>query len=425
VPSLGTTYALTKQLSATITKRDSFHGRAAMSVTAASRIQVMLATEEHAAAIAAFYRQVWNPHATAELFVSTRRQAAADNVAAPGEPPPIAIVLEGDRVIGYCGSVPQRLWDGVAERPAYWVKGLMVLPEYRRGPIGYLVWQQMAAQLTRATMTIVTPAAQRLFRASGYTDLGAMTNFVRLLRPGQVAQRLDVAGLGLGLPRWIAVGARLAQRTGLAGVAGACVGVVADLTATATRRAGARFAMDCTIEPPSRDELDELWREARGSIAASPVRDGLYLRWRFGADGTAPGLGPEADESRYLFITAREDTRLAGIAVLLQPREHSDPRLGGACVATISDIVFPANGSAVGFALLAAAERAARARQADAILCSATHRALARLLRRQSYLPLPGNVHFYHRDATGVTRWPLDLGSWWLTRGDGGADEVF
>ncbi len=410
MPSLGTTYALTKQLSATITKRDSFHGRAAMSVTAASRIQVMLATEEHAAAIAAFYRQVWNPHATAELFVSTRRQAAADNVAAPGD---------------YCGSVPQRLWDGVAERPAYWVKGLMVLPEYRRGPIGYLVWQQMAAQLTRATMTIVTPAAQRLFRASGYTDLGAMTNFVRLLRPGQVAQRLDVAGLGLGLPRRIAVGARLAQRTGLAGVAGACVGVVADLTATATRRAGARFAMDCTIEPPSRDELDELWREARGSIAASPVRDGLYLRWRFGADGTAPGLGPEADESRYLFITAREDTRLAGIAVLLQPREHSDPRLRGARVATISDIVFPANRDAVGLALLAGAERAARARHADAILCSATHRALARLLRRQSYLPLPGNVHFYHRDATGVTRWPLDLGSWWLTRGDGGADEVF
>ncbi len=425
MPSLGTTYALTKQLSATITKRDSFHGRAAMSVTAASRIQVMLATEEHAAAIAAFYRQVWNPHATAELFVSTRRQAAADNVAAPGEPPPIAIVLEGDRVIGYCGSVPQRLWDGVAERPAYWVKGLMVLPQYRRGPIGYLVWQQMAAQLTRATMTIVTPAAQRLFRASGYTDLGAMTNFVRLLRPGHLAQRLDVAGLGLGLPRWIAVGARLAQRTGLAGVAGACVGVVADLTATATRRAGARFAMDCTIEPPSRDELDELWREARGSIGASPVRDGLYLRWRFGADGTAPGLGPEGEENRYLFITAREDRRLAGIAVLLQPREHSDPRLGGACVATISDIVFPANGTAVGLALLAAAERAARARQADAILCSATHRALTRLLRRQSYLPLPGNVHFYHRDATGVTRWPLDLGSWWLTRGDGGADEVF
>src|SRR2546430_16931209 len=73
VQSLGTTYALTKQLGATITKRDSSHGRAAMSVTAASRIQAMLATEEHAAAIAAFYREVWNPHATAELFVATRR----------------------------------------------------------------------------------------------------------------------------------------------------------------------------------------------------------------------------------------------------------------------------------------------------------------------------------------------------------------
>src|SRR5205823_13483227 len=148
----------------------------------------MLASDEHAAAIATFNRQIWGDGATGEGVLASRRRSAADNVVAPGQAPPFVIVVEGTRVIAACGSIPQRLWDGVAEHPAYWVKGLMVLPEYRRGPIGYLVWKQLAEQLTHAAMMIVTPAARRLFSAFGYTDLGAVTNFVRVLRPGRVAQ---------------------------------------------------------------------------------------------------------------------------------------------------------------------------------------------------------------------------------------------
>lgn len=395
-----------------------------MGVTAATGIQVMLATEEHADAIAAFYRQVWSPNATAESFVASQRAGAAENVAEPGVAPPVTVVLEGHRVIGYCGTVPQRLWDGVAEHPAYWVKGLMVLPEYRRGPVGYLVWKKMAEQLTRATMMIVTPAARRLFAAFGYTDLGAVTNFIRLLRPGRVAERLDVAALGLGLPRWMAAAWRIAQRTRVAGVAAAGAGILIDGAAAVTRVA-ARCATACGVEPPSRDELDGLWRSVRGEIAASQVRDGSYLRWRFGAAGVAPALGPEGDGNRYLFVTAREATRLVGLAVLLRPRAVSDARLRDVQVATISDIVYAPARRAVGLALLAGVERAARAEKADAILCSASHRALVQLLRRQIYLPLPGNVHFFHRDSTAAARWPRELASWWLTRGDGGADEVF
>jgi hypothetical protein len=390
-----------------------------MSVTVASRIQATLATDEHADAIAAFYRETWSPDATAESILAARRRAAAENVVAPGEAPPLALVLEGSRVIACCGSIPQRLWDGVAEYPAYWVKGLMVLPEYRRGPIGFLVGKALAAHLPRATVPVVAPAARRLFGALGYTDLGAVTNFVRALRPGSLAQRLDVAGLGLALPGWLTAGVRLAQRARVAGVAGGAVGIALDLAAAVTRRGAGRLSTDCTIEPPAREELDRLWRTAREAIVASPVRDGRYLRGRYGATGTAP------DENRYAFVTARDGTQLVGVAVLLQPRAISDPRLRGVRVATISDIVFPPERADVGLALLGAVERAARSAGADAILATTSHSALARLLRRQAYVALPGNVHFFLHDTTGTARWPRDLASWWLARGDGEADEVF
>jgi len=390
-----------------------------MSVTVASRIQATLATEEHAGAIAAFYRETWSPDATAESVLAARRRAAAENMVAPGETPPLALVLDGSRVIACCGSIPQRLWDGVAEYPAYCVKGLMVLSEYRRGPIGFLVGKALAERLSRATVLVVAPAARRLFRALGYTDLGAVTNFVRPLRPGSLAQRLDVGALGLRLPRWLAFGVRLAQRARVAGVAGGAAGVGLDLAAAVTRRTAARFITACTVEPPAREELDRVWRSSREAIVASPVRDGRYLRWRYGAAETA------ADENRYAFITVRDGTRLVGVAVLLQPRAISDPRLRGVRVATISDIVFPPERADVGLAVLAAVERAARSAGADAILATTSHGALARLLRRQAYAALPGNVHFFLHDATGTARWPRDLASWWLARGDGGADEVF
>jgi hypothetical protein len=388
-------------------------------MAAASRIQVVLATDAHADAIAAFYRATWREDVTAASVLASRRQAAADNLAAPGEAPPVAIVLDGSRVIGYCGSIAQRLWDGVAEHPAYWIKGLMVLPEYRQGPIGFLVCKQLAAQLTRATALVVAPAARRLFGALGYTDLGAVSNFVRPLRPGTLARQLDIAELGLALPQWVTAGVRIVQRTGLAGLAGAGAGIALDVVAAATRRVGARFATAWAAEAPSREELDDVWCSARGALAASPVRDGRYLRSRFAATAAA------ADGTRYAFVTARDGSRLVGVAVVREPRAISDPRLRRVRVATISDIVFPPERADIGLAVLGGVERAARAAESDAILCTTGHRALAPLLRRQTYVPLRGNVHFFLRDGTGATPWPHDLGSWWLARGDAEADEVF
>jgi len=382
-----------------------------------SRIQTRLATDEDADAIAAFYREAWGQEITAESVLASRRRAAAANAATPGEAPPTAIVLEGSRVIGYCGSISQRLWDGVAEHPAHWVKGLMVLPAYRGGPIGFLVVKELAAQLTRAAALVVAPAARRLFSALGYTDLGAATNWVRPLRAARLARRLDVGALGLGLPPWVTAGIGVAQRAGLAGLVGGAAGVALDVGAAAARRAAGRLAAACATEPPSRDELDDVWRDTRRTLAASPVRDGQYLRQRFGDDAT--GGNP------YEFVTARDGARLVGSAVLRRPRAIGDTRLRGLRVGTISDVVFPPHRADVGLALLGGVERAARAAGADAILCTTSHPALARLLRSQAYIPLAGNVHFLLRDTTAATPWPPDLASWWLARGDSDADEVF
>jgi len=376
----------------------------ASSLTATSRVQAVIATDEHAEAIATFYREAWGDPVTPDAVRAARQG---------GDAGPIALVLDGTRVIGHLASIPYRLWDGIAEHPAHWTKGLMVLPEYRNGPVGFLVLKTLTAELSLATALVVAAPARRLFCALGYTDLGAVPNYVRPLRPARLARRLDVTALNPGLPRWATAGLRAAQRVGVAGLAGAAAGVALDTFAAATRRRAATRTT-CLPEPPGRDELDALWRDARRTIAAGPVRDGRYLRGRFGT-------------AQYEFVAARDRGRLVGVAVLRRPRAISDPRLRGLRVATISDFVFAAERGDVGLALLGGVERVARAADADAILCTTAQRPLGRLLRRQAYLRLTGNVHFLLRDRSGAgaAHWPQDLASWGLARGDGDADEVF
>lgn len=389
-------------------------------MTSGPRIVTVLATEEHANAVAAFYREVWDPAATTESVVAATRRSAARNVAAPGEPTPTALVLAGNRVVGYCGSIPQRLWDGVRERPAYWVKGLMVLPEYRNGPIGYLAVKELSRHLDCSTLLTVSPAARRLFSALGYADLGAVTNWVRPLDPGMIAERLDLDALGFrNLPNWMSAFASAARRTGLAGLAANVAGLGLDAVSRLARLPGAH--LDASgLGAPSRAELDELWIAARKNLKASPVRDGTYIEPRFGNSAER-----DEEDNPYTFVTAREHGALLGVAVVRRPRATSDPRLGGIRVATVSELVFPIARLDAGLATLGAIERVTRAAGADAVTCMTSHPALSVLLRRQGYLRLPGNVHFFLRDVSGISRFPTDLGAWWLGRGDQESDASF
>jgi len=378
-----------------------------------ARIRIALAGDDDVEAMAAFYRAIWTKDATAESVRASRQRSATENVVAPGEPPPVVLAFEGDRVVGHWASIPQRLWDGVAEWPTYWMNGLMVFPEFRNGLTALLLVKELSSLLPRSTTLTVLPVARGLLSTVGYKELGVVPNFVRPLRAASLAQRLDLSELGLTQrPGWFLAGVRVAQRTGLASVIGGAVGAAASLAAAVGRRAVTRLDARLSDEAPSRAELDELWDRARSGIAASLVRDGFYLRSRFGAD------------PRYLFLSVYDAGHLEGVAVLLRPSETSDPRLRGLRVATISDILFPPARADAGLALLGGIERAATAAASDAILCTTSNHALIRLLKRQAYIRLPGNLHFFLRDTTNAVRWS-DLPAWWLARGDGGADAVF
>jgi len=380
-------------------------------------LEIVEAEVGHIEALAEFIRAAWNPAGSAESVLASRLEAAAKNLAEPGVPPPTWIALRAGRVLGYVTTIPVRFWDGSRAWPGYWLKGLMVLPEFRNGPIGYAVMKAAAARLPRSGGLAVASPARRLFVALGYADLGPIPNWIRPLAPGAMLSRLDLEAVGLaGMPNWLPPFMRVARATGLAAVIGWIGGWALRGIAATSRLGGMGLETMEPSQPPAARDLDALWEAARPDFPSGVVRDASYLLERY----------PMSTADPYQWVLVLRRGVLAGAAILRRPRAAGDPRLRGIRVATLVDLVFVPADSAAGLALLGAAEAAGRSMGAEAILATSSARILDRLLRRQCYVALPGNVHLLYRDASGEgAHFSDSLSEWWLTRGDGNSDEVF
>jgi hypothetical protein len=377
-------------------------------------VEVVKADERHAGLLAAFYRQVWDASATGEAVRRARAAEAAHNPVTPGEEPPTYIFLAGDRVLGYVGSIPVRVWCSGAAKPIHWIKGLMVLPEHRNGPVGFAVLKAAVNDLGGGLALVGEEVPRRLFQALGFTDLGALPNFLRVLRPARVLRQLDLEAVGLtGVPSWIRSTLRLAQRRVLVGITGATVAGVARVW---TGVAGGRRLPHWVggLGELDDERLEALWRRVRAGLAAAPGRDAGCLKRRY-----------EAGDGRYVAAAAMAEGGLGGLAIVRRPRDMGDPRLRGIRIATIAELLYPIDRPDLGLATLAAAEKAARGSAADALLCSASHGSVAAILRRRGFIRLPGNLHFLVKDVPGEPALPLELEDWWLTRGDSRADQTF
>ena len=108
-----------------------------------------------------------------------------------------------------------------------------------------------------------------------------------------------------------------------------------------------------------------------------------------------------------------------------RPKESGDIRLKGLKIGVLSDLLYHPGDPFVGGAILRAAEKLALQHNCDGLLCSASHAEFLDLLPKHGYLKFPGTLYFLLRDPENSTIEKIDLRKWWLTRGDGAADEVF
>lgn len=373
-------------------------------------VTVVRGDEVDPESMAEFFRHSWDETATAEKVRASRARAARTNPVEPGVTPHDVAYLVDGRVVGYLGTLPVRFWDGSAEHGGSWLKGFMVLPEYRNGPVGFSLLRKINREVGLAGSILVAEPARKLLAALGYEAVGTLSDRILILRGGRFLSRLAPEGIP-GVPARLRGLVSLVQRVGIArwvgGVGSAALllqrGVVARLGT-----GGLTFAR----ERPGEEELDALWRRVRAGLEAAPVRDSSYLFWRYGTGREGP----------YTFLTARRAGGLEGVAVLKVPTASEDPRLEGIQVGTLSDMVFPPGRPEVGRGLACFAASVAHGAGGDALVAGASHPVLNRVLGRAGFLRVARSLHFYLRGGPGGPELPPDVEAWWLTRGDGGAD---
>ena len=383
----------------------------AVSDVASNRVDVVRVNEEHLPALAEFYGRVWNPGATPEGVRASRAAAALTNVARPGEPPPTWLVLQNGDAIAHVTTIPIRLWYDGSERPAYWIKGLWVLPEVQRSSAGFLVLRAAVAALKDPSLALVhEPAAIRLFQALGYTDLGGLPNRLRILRPSSLLVRLGAITRLLGRDRgWWRLAARAARVT--APVVGPVVGAANGLWVWL--RTGSMAGLTTTItDTIAVDEVDDLWRSTREHVGPAVARGGAALARRYAA--------PD-----YRFVHVREGGRLVGLGMVKRPSEQGDERLGGLRISSLSDALYRPADARVAMAILRGAERAAKTFDADALLASASPAVMEAQVRRLSYVTVPANLHVLVKVPGTQGEKPNGFGDWWITRGDSEGDGSF
>lgn len=376
-----------------------------------TRLSVVPASDEHVAMLAEFFRVAWQSTASPDEVLAARQRAAAENLSEPGRVPPAQIAIQGGRIVGYCGSIPARFWDGNAESPAYWAKGLMVLEEFRNGPVGFQLLKDLSKGLDLAAAFTVNPASNRLFAALGYRDIGALPNRIKPLRLGRIFATADLATVSPALARrHTAFALRAVRATGLPGAAGFLADQAIKVAMPITRWASV------IGDRVSAREIEDLWFRVRPTLPAATVRDGRAMIARYG-DGLS--------DPSYQFVSIRERDALKALAVIRRPRKDGDPRLGGIRVASLSDLLVAPTDRPVLDALLGGSERCAVSLGADAILCSATFSSLAPLLQRRGYLTRASNVRFFLKARGREAEWPVEVSRWWLARGDSDADAAF
>jgi hypothetical protein len=322
------------------------------------------------------------------------------------------VCIRNGEAIGYLGTIPTDFRIEGATIPGHWLKGFWVQPEFRSGPVGFMLAKRASEELDLVASSLVALPARRLLEAMGFSERAGLFNRVLLLRPGRVLGSIDSrALLGDRIPGAAHRALRVAQSLRLAWLAGESLGLGSRLLRSFRDRGSREYSIRLGWDV-SDSALDELWVRCRDRVPAAGNRDAGSLRARYEASGS------------YQLVTVWHGEDLEAWAVVRVPRTEPDTRLAGLRVASLSDLWFPLRSPGAACAVLSGAERVAREWGSDAMVCSGTHPVLERLLSRRGYLAFPGNLRILVRDSSD-SRFPAEASRAWITRGDGRSDETF
>lgn len=365
-----------------------------------------------------FCHEIWPNSRNRASSSAARFNGGQEEQVGSTQDPPTFVFVKGDDIVGHVTTIPVRLTSFAKTVVAHWIVGFMVLPEHRNGLVGPLLIKEVNQCLDCALSLFVEPPVLRILTGLKWVHKGVLPQYLRILNARGVSRNLQLSGIkALGshtgdptaaVPfRFVESLIRVLGGWGLAVGQALWVGLTIVARPTVV-------PVEVREEQGFDDSYNQLWQAIGGRFGACLARDQKYLQGRFGRN-------PE----RYRVLGCRQENRLLGYCIVKTKQFSNDPRMGNMKVGTIVDCLFDPEAPAAFQPLLDAALKMCARDGVHAVLCTASHAAVRRLLRANGFLAIPGNLNFAYHNRTNTPLQDIPLEAWHLMRGDSDADQNF
>jgi hypothetical protein len=331
---------------------------------------------------------------------------------------PTFLFTKNEEVIGHIGTLPVSIRNGNCQFLAHWIVGFMVLPAFRNGLAGPCLIKKVNETLDFAMTLHVEETVKRIVTGLGWTHLGVIPQYVHVLNGRRLINQVQMRHLSFLTNHqsvWSKALLHLSMQPYIHILIGLACWMVTNawLLAMAVTRFRTRKAT-VVEEDHFDDSYDQLWQRIRGFFDATVVRDRTYLETKYGRR-----------VSPLRLLACRYNGELQGFFMLKVKQFENDPRMGNAKVGTIVDCLFdPRNGRPLQ-SMVAGAIDVFKAEGVDVIFCTASHRLLRMVLRRNAFFEVPGTLNFAYYNPKRLLQHDIPLDAWHIMRGDSDAAANF
>jgi len=355
-----------------------------------------------------FIRAVWDENMTESSFLERRKKDMSDNPYAKTGGLPIAVALENNKIIGHHAGTPVKVWLRGKEVINYWLSGLYVLPEGRGKGVAKVL-QGTTNRLPMATSFWVVEATLRVKKRLGWTVVGKIPEYIKILDPQMILNSTDynqLPKLRFRLDKVLKF--FLSGRTGLAS---ALFKVLAKTYNFIVQGFSSNHSFNSQIKIVHNFDsgVDQLWDKNKKNIKYSQIRDSSYMNWKFN------------HSQGWIKIIAEKENTTVGYAILSLKDIKRGKHIRGLRSLSIIDIFWDFERTEVLWDLLTYIEKMGQENRASFLLCSINNKTAQHTLLKNGYCRMPGMVYFGFHSNEYNRELSASLKDWFVTRGDGDA----
>ena len=372
-------------------------------------MKVFFYNETYKQQLVDFIKTVWDKNMTAERLAKRCQRDFAENPYAEESGFPIAIAVnDNKKIIGHHAGTPYKLWANGKEHLSHWLAGLHVLPEGRRQGLAKAL-QQTTNQLPITTSFWVIEATLRVKRKLGWTVVGKIPEYVKVLESKNFISAIDFSKLSQ-VPNYLKPACKfLFSFPWSPGIVlfKIFINVHQKVLTLLFHHKKSEITVKQVKDFDNR--INELWDKNKSHIRFAQVRKADYLNWQFKSD------------MDWIKIIADDGSKISGYAIVSLKNLEKTTHMIGITALSIIDIFWDFNQPEILNKLICFIEEMAKQKGAKILICSINDKTAKRILLKNGFIKIPRTVFFGFHCSDKSLSLSTKLEDWFITRGDADA----